>query len=73
MLRSNVYRLRKISANNDLTDSHIFDAMRLEIFRIVSLGITGFDSPIAFHSLPEAAVGLQQLQQQSIYVGVLVT
>ena len=64
VLRSNVNRLRKISVSNDLTDSHIFDAMRLEIFRIVSLGITGFDSPIAFHSLPEAAVTLQQLQQQ---------
>ena len=67
VLRSNVNRLRKISENNDLTDSHIFDAMRLEVFRIVSQGITGFDSPIAFQSLPETAVALQRMQQQLTY------
>lgn len=64
VLRSNVNRLRKISENNDLTDSHVFDAMRLEVFRIITLGITGFDSPLAFHSLPEAASALEGLQQQ---------
>lgn len=64
LLRSNVNRLRTISASNELTDSHVFDAMRLEVFRIVTLGITGFDSPKAFHSLPEAATSLQRLRQQ---------
>ena len=64
LLRSNVHRLRKISEGNELTDSHVFDAMRLEVFRIVSQGITGFDSPLAFYSLPEAATALETLQQQ---------
>ncbi len=64
VLRSNVNRLRKISVSNELTDSHAFDAMRLELFRLVTLGITGFDSPVAFHSLPEAATVLESLQQQ---------
>ncbi|GAB3803939.1 cytochrome c peroxidase [Spirosoma humi] len=64
VIRSNVNRLRKISENNALTDSHVFDAMRLEIVRIVSLGITGFDSPIAIYSLPEAASALERMQQQ---------
>ncbi len=64
VIRANVNRLRKISETNDLTDSHIFDAMRLEVFRIVSMGITGFDSPVAFHSLPEVASALGSLQQQ---------
>ncbi|GAB3768436.1 cytochrome c peroxidase [Spirosoma horti] len=64
VIRSNVNRLRKISENNELTDSHVFDAMRLEVFRIISLGITGFDSPIAVYSLPEAASALERMQQQ---------
>ncbi|GAB2587864.1 cytochrome c peroxidase [Spirosoma areae] len=64
VLRANVHRLRKISASNELTDSHVFDAMRLEVFRVVSLGITGFDSPVALHSLPEAASALRRVQQQ---------
>jgi cytochrome c peroxidase len=66
VLRSNVNRLRKISESNELTDSHIVDAMRLEVFRIVTLGITGFDSPVAFHSLPEAATALERVQQQLV-------
>ena len=64
VIRANVNRLRRISESNELTDSHAFDAMRLEVFRIVTLGITGFDSPVAFHSLPEAVSALESLQQQ---------
>lgn len=71
VIRSNVNRLRKISENNELTDSHIFDAMRLEVFRIISLSITGFDSPIAFYSLPEAASALERMQQQVGYYDLL--
>ncbi|GGN11561.1 cytochrome-c peroxidase [Dyadobacter beijingensis] len=69
-LRANVHRLRKISETNELTDSHIFDAMRLEVFRIVSMGITGFDSPVAFHSLPEVASALMGMQRQLAHFGV---
>ncbi|GAB4025429.1 cytochrome c peroxidase [Spirosoma koreense] len=64
VLRANVNRLRKISEGNDITESHVFDAMRLEMFRLVTLGITGFDSPVAFHSLPEAISVLESLHQQ---------
>ncbi|MEO6686164.1 MAG: cytochrome-c peroxidase, partial [Dyadobacter sp.] len=63
VLRSQVNRLRKISESNELTDSHVFDAMRLEIFRIQTQGITGFDSPVAFHSLPEAASALTGMRE----------
>lgn len=64
VIRANVNRLRKVSETNDITDSHLFDAMRLEVFRIVSMGITGFDSPVAFHSLPEVAAALGSVQEQ---------
>nr|WKN35641.1 cytochrome c peroxidase [Tunicatimonas sp. TK19036] len=41
-----------------LSDRNIFEALRLEILRIMSLGISGFDSPVAFHSIPEAKAAL---------------
>ncbi len=63
MLQSAVGRLYKVSVNNPMTDSHVFDAMRLEVFRLISLGITGFDSPIANTSLPETAEALASLQR----------
>ena len=65
ILQSNVGRLTRVATDNEMTDSHVFDAMRLEVFRIISLGITGFDSPIANHSLPEAAAALKSLQRHA--------
>jgi cytochrome c peroxidase len=62
VIRANVNRLRKISQTNEITDSHIFDAMRLEVFRIITQGITGFDSPVAFYSLPESVATLAAMQ-----------
>ncbi|RYC70335.1 cytochrome c peroxidase [Spirosoma sordidisoli] len=63
LLQANVGRLTRVATDNEMTDSHVFDAIRLEVFRLVSLGITGFDSPVANHSLPEAVASLQSLHQ----------
>ena len=51
-----------------LSDRNIFEALRRELFRIMSLGISGFDSPVAFQSLPEAQAALSGVQDiLSIY------
>ena len=63
VLSANLIRLEKVSNSNELTDAHVFDAMRLEVYRIITLGITGFDSPIAFNSLPEALVSLETVEK----------
>lgn len=63
ILSANLKRLDKVSQTNQLTDSHVFDAMRLEVFRIITLGITGFDSPIAQNSIPEAVVSLASIEK----------
>ncbi|MRS60026.1 cytochrome c peroxidase [Larkinella terrae] len=63
----NVKRLVIVAQNNPTTDAHIFDALRLEVFRIITLGITGFDSPVALHSLPETQTALQSLEQYLAY------
>ncbi len=68
ILAANLNRLDLVSQTNILTDSHVFDAMRLEVFRILTLGITGFDSPIAQNSIAEAKVALESIQKyDSIY------
>jgi cytochrome c peroxidase len=66
ILNANLYRLEMVSKTNELTDSAVFDAMRLEVFRIITLGITGFDSPIAQNSLAEAITSLDAIEQQLI-------
>ncbi|MES2575779.1 MAG: cytochrome c peroxidase [Bacteroidota bacterium] len=62
ILKANLNRLNLVSQTNTLTDSHIFDALRLEVFRIITLGITGFDSPVAQNSIPETAASLESIQ-----------
>jgi cytochrome c peroxidase len=66
ILNANLYRLEMVSKTNVLTDSAVFDAMRLEVFRIITLGITGFDSPIAQNSLAEAITSLEIIKEQLV-------
>lgn len=39
-------------------DHHFYELVQHQIIRIAALGITGFDSPVAFHSLTEAKASL---------------
>ena len=69
ILSANLKRLSRITETNELTDSHVFDAMRLEVFRIITMGITGFDSPIAQKSISEAVASLEGvIQYYRLYV-----
>lgn len=63
ILHSNINRLAHVAALLKTTDAHIFDALRLEIFRIISLGISGYDSPVANNSIPEASASLAAVQR----------
>lgn len=63
ILASITNRLKQLVAGNELTDAHIFQAMRLGLIRVSSLGISGFDSPIAKASLPEAMATLQGIEK----------
>lgn len=62
-MQINLKRVARFNEQYELTDAQIFDAIRLEIFRITSLGITGFDTPTALQSLPEAAAALTGIQE----------
>lgn len=54
-LRAYVTRLHTASSRQRITDDRLWDAAKLQIARVVTLGVTGFDSPVALHSLTEAA------------------
>jgi len=57
-----VTRLRNAAAGQRISDDRVFDAAKLQVARIVTLGVTGFDSPLVKHSLPEAAAALRGIQ-----------
>lgn len=48
--------------NNDLYSWQIFDAVKLELFRIETLGITSFDVPLAVTGIKESATSLASLR-----------
>ncbi len=46
----------------DLSDWQIYDASKLALFRIETLGITGFDNPLTLQSMQESSTFLQSLK-----------
>ncbi|HEY4150950.1 MAG TPA: cytochrome c peroxidase [Chitinophagaceae bacterium] len=43
-------------------DQYLPDALMEELYRVLALGLSGFDSPLALHSLPEAKASLQSIR-----------
>jgi cytochrome c peroxidase len=62
-LQSVMSKLQQESEVIKPTDAQLFDAMRLELVRIMSLGLSGFDSPKAHNSLPEAVASLEGINE----------
>jgi len=64
-----IARIHSLRNNPDriyqLSDVAVWDAMRYGVYRIISLGITGFDVPHSLHALPETESALYSLQQLS--------
>ena len=61
-LRQNLRNTRINWQATELTDAHVFDVLRLEVFRIISLGISGFDTPSCRTAMPEAATALASIR-----------
>ena len=55
-------RLKKVNETLTFTDRHIFDAIRLELFRIETLALAGFDTPVSLVAISEIPATLQSLQ-----------
>ncbi|WP_460941040.1 cytochrome-c peroxidase [Spirosoma humi] len=55
-------RLEQGIPADQLTDTNLLDAMRQQLFRLLTAGITGYDAPEAKTGLSEAALSLHTLQ-----------
>lgn len=55
-------RMKELISGRDFNDAFLFDAMRLEIVRIIALGISGFDAPVTQRSFVDARDALLGLE-----------
>ncbi len=61
-LKSHLVRIETLWEAGTHQGAHVFDAMRLQMVRIISLGISGFDTPLSKRAMPEAAASLAAMQ-----------
>lgn len=52
-------RAKVLGADLELSPSNILDALKLNLYRLITKGITGFDAPVSLNSLPEAIATLE--------------
>jgi len=58
IFQSNIKQVQNIFEVITISDNHILDAVRQTIYHVITLGITGFDSPILQSSISETAESL---------------
>ena len=59
----NAIEFREYFRHADLQNWQIFDAAKLEVFRIETLGLNDFDDPLSKRCFTESATALQSLQE----------
>ena len=62
LLQASSDRYKVYFSQVDILDWQIFDAAKLEVFRILTLGITGFDNPLTLNSINESSLSLNSLR-----------
>jgi cytochrome c peroxidase len=67
LLQGDCENYKSFFKTNQFYDWQIFDAVRLEVFRIITLGITGFDNPLTLKSIQESASSFESLQKVTNY------
>lgn len=55
---SNIKQLKSTFEVITISDDYVLDAVQQNVYRVIALGITGFDSPILQSSIPEAGQSL---------------
>jgi len=53
--------LSKHFANVEILNWQVFDAAKLEVFRVETVGITGFDAPLSLQCMKESAAALESV------------
>lgn len=62
LLQAGCERYKSYFSNIDIFRWQVFDAAKQEVFRILSLGITGFDNPLTLKSAQESTASLESLK-----------
>ncbi|SFM91726.1 cytochrome c peroxidase [Chitinophaga sp. YR627] len=62
-LLSSLIPLRHTIENTRFDTAHIFDACKMEVFRVEALGISGFDTPLCGWGIPETGVALSAVKE----------
>lgn len=68
-MQVNIKRIRTLWKDIVITDSQVFDALRLELFRMITLGISGFDTPASGNALEESRIVLTTFKDYLTYYG----
>lgn len=63
LLQTRAFYYEQFWKNTGIDSAHIFDAMKLALFRSISLGLSGFDTPLAKSGISEAAAVFASVQQ----------
>ncbi|HMG83334.1 MAG TPA: cytochrome c peroxidase, partial [Ferruginibacter sp.] len=63
MLQTGSDKYKLYFNNIGIFDWQVFDAVKLEMFRIETLGITGFDNPLTLKSAEESSASIESLQK----------
>lgn len=58
IFRSNIKQIQSTFEVITISDDYTLDALQQNVYRVLTLGITGFDSPILQSSIPEAGESL---------------
>lgn len=61
ILFSNTRQARKHTEAITISPDYAMDALRLQVYRVITLGITGFDSPVAQMSVSEVRGSLENI------------
>lgn len=63
ILRTDLLFIKKTIKDLPIQDHHFYELVQHQIIRIATLGITGFDSPVAFQSITEARFALEGINE----------
>jgi cytochrome c peroxidase len=62
ILQQGCNKYKTYFSNIGIFDWQVFDAAKLEVFRVLTLGIAGFDDPLTQKSMAESAISLQSVK-----------
>ena len=63
ILNTDLLFIKKTIKDLPIQDHHFYELVQHQIIRIATLGITGFDSPVAFQSVKEAGFTLEGINE----------